>query len=45
MSMGTEDFVILTGMIIKAEPLGEYDRRVEILTKETGKKSAFAKGS
>lgn len=45
MSMGTEDFVILTGMIIKAEPLGEYDRRVVILTKERGKISAFAKGS
>ncbi|MCI9386605.1 MAG: DNA repair protein RecO [Lachnospiraceae bacterium] len=45
MSMGTQDFVILTGMIIKAEPLGEYDRRVVILTKERGKISAFAKGS
>lgn len=45
MSMGTQDFVILTGMIIKAEPLSEYDRRVVILTKERGKISAFAKGS
>ncbi len=43
--MGTQDFVILTGMIIKAEPLGEYDRRVVILTKERGKISAFARGS
>lgn len=43
--MGMQDFVILTGMIIKTEPLGEYDRRVVILTKERGKISAFAKGS
>ncbi|MDE7272941.1 MAG: DNA repair protein RecO [Lachnospiraceae bacterium] len=45
MSTGIQDFVILTGIVIKAEPMGEYDRRVVLLTKEKGKISAFAKGS
>ncbi|MDE6621065.1 MAG: DNA repair protein RecO [Lachnospiraceae bacterium] len=45
MSTGIQDFVILTGIVIKAEPMGEYDRRVVLLTKERGKISAFAKGS
>ena len=45
MSAGIQDFVILTGIVIKAEPMGEYDRRVVLLTKERGKISAFAKGS
>ena len=40
-----QDFVVLTGIVIKAEPIGEYDRRVVILTKERGKISAFARGA
>lgn len=40
-----QDFVILTGIVIKSEPMGEYDRRVVLLTKERGKISAFARGS
>ena len=45
MSTGMQDFVILTGIVIKAEPIGEYDRRVVLLTKERGKISAFARAS
>ena len=40
-----QDFVIVTGIIMKSEPIGEYDRRVVILTKERGKISAFARAS
>ncbi len=40
-----QDYTLLTGMILKAEPIGEYDRRVVILTKEKGKISAFARGA
>ena len=40
-----QEFINVTGIILKQTPIGEYDRRICLLTKERGKISAFARGA